>query len=185
MVSLVDPIWLAQYSMSSAPPLIDYRRYFIVCNVLLDPNVGMVIMLLLLELRARYTVLKQAHTRGQRYDRQRYGGNAMEELSPVRQIHGTSNSDVIADSQLAQSTEVVLQLDITIGHLHLSPGHSAMRSPSMYDNAMKVALPNACSTFATIFPSFPPAQCTGVVLPVLILGVVFHLSSSSLSPTNN
>ena len=109
----------------------------------------------------------------------------MEELSPARQIRGTYNSNIIAGSQRAQSTDVVLQLDISIGHLHLSPGHGAIRFPSVYDNVMKVALPNECSTFATIFPGFPPAQCTGVVLPVLRLEVTEHLLSSPLSPKND
>ena len=105
--------------------------------------------------------------KSQRYNRQRYGGNVVEELSPARQIHGTSNSNIIAGFQRAHGTDVVLQLDITTSRLHLSPGHSAMRAPTTYDNAMKVALPNECSTFATSFPSSPPAHGTGMVLPVL------------------
>ena len=55
----------------------------------------------------------------------------------------------------AQCTGVVLQLDITVGQLHLSPGHSAIRSSSVYNDVMKRALPNECSPFATRFPRVP------------------------------
>ena len=70
-------------------------------------------------------------------------------------FQGTSNSSIIAGFQRAQSTYVVLQLDTTVGQLHLSPGHSAIRFPSVSNNVMRgtSCVLNLCDHF----PGFPPS----------------------------
>ena len=67
-------------------------------------------------------------------------------------FQGTSNSSIIAGFQRAQSTFVVLQLDTTIGQLHLSPGHSAIRFPFMSNNVMRgtSCVLNLCDHFPRV-----------------------------------